>query len=149
MPFLLRGGCRIAYTKSPALWGRHADVVYLPGVSLQSLVCIVPGAFCMSNKAGFACALSKATPPGACTLASAAHVLLRPRAAVAGMASTMHGWAGRRPLICPPDASKAPSCVGCLLRLRTDLPVCADNATSFGRTALHTCYVCSPWPAVA
>ena len=29
--YLTRDGCRIAYTRSPALWGRHGTVVYLPG----------------------------------------------------------------------------------------------------------------------
>lgn len=29
--YLVRNGCRIAYTKVPAQWGRHGDIVYLPG----------------------------------------------------------------------------------------------------------------------
>jgi hypothetical protein len=33
--FLTRNGCRIAYTKTPAPWGRIADVVYLPGWGRQ------------------------------------------------------------------------------------------------------------------
>ena len=38
MPFLTRNGCRIAYTKTLAPWGRIADVVYLPGGAEGSLL---------------------------------------------------------------------------------------------------------------
>ncbi|KAI3424214.1 hypothetical protein D9Q98_009570 [Chlorella vulgaris] len=31
--FLTRNGCRIAYAKVPAQWGRHGDVIYLPGLA--------------------------------------------------------------------------------------------------------------------
>lgn len=84
MPFLLRSGCRIAYTKSPALWGRHADVVYLPGMCASLCIGCVRVCWCPGEQCSpLVSALKDAT--------NLFNEFWDSLPAAAGMASTMHG----------------------------------------------------------